>query len=721
MVRSSELKHHHFKNTAFGYNSNDTPLNGPHWESGSKNILTSIKQYSERPPGFAAYEGTPTVFTGSIKRIFTWEKWDGTFFILLCATWSGHSVVYKLKVGTDAAFVALYDDVTSPTNEPFDFCVSNNTLFFCNGSQAWKYDGTAVSPWGIGTSPMVGLSTPVDYSRGRPVTSVDGSGSFAATVGYQYVYCYYNSQTFHVSSASNPSIATGAFTGKAHVTVTGIGSPDQQVDKIRIFRTTDGGGGIYFELPNSPIANPQYGLSPIAITTITTGATTSFYVAAGHGLTTLDVVSIFGILNDALHPPINGSYVATVSDATHFSIAVNSTGGTYLNYGYFLKEATWTIDDTATDLQLSSTRAPMGVDNGNDGTVYYLPSGINDSANKIGGAPLGPVWFANRIWSFKDNKVWYSGWEEIDIGVEEECIPPDNFMVMPKAVTGLASNDEMLLVFTANGIWKITGDSLLNFRRDPLFADLGCRNRTCIARYGKAIAWFDKSHTIRITDGFTQKELSIDIRPDLASISPTTACLSFFSDGVHHWLVFLDGNGGKAYVYDLDQEQWMPPWDYVGKSTAMYWGETAAGTPLFLVGSAAKKMLKMTPAAYTFDGATYAAEARSHLHELVPPTQPARIANAQIITLERNAVALTDLAELRDEDPDSGTYTSDFANIATVGSISPPLRPVATNLVEEWFTTQQTACKRMSVKFSWAAASTNFKLYAYSIGFYELT
>jgi hypothetical protein len=79
----------------------------------------------------------------------------------------------------------------------------------------------------------------------------------------------------------------------------------------------------------------------------------------------------------------------------------------------------------------------------------------------------------------------------------------------------------------------------------------------------------------------------------------------------------------------------------VGAAKCLYWGEVAAGTPALLLGSASKKVLKMTPAAWQFDGANYTAKLKSYLMELVPPDQSTRLAAVQWITLERNSVAIT--------------------------------------------------------------------------------
>ena len=95
------------------------------------------------------------------------------------------------------------------------------------------------------------------YTNGGPAISVSGSaGSLSAITGYQYVYCYGNSSTGHVSSPTPTSASTGAFSSKLNVSVTVVASTDTQVNQIRVFRTTDGGpANQFFELPNSPFAN----------------------------------------------------------------------------------------------------------------------------------------------------------------------------------------------------------------------------------------------------------------------------------------------------------------------------------------------------------------------------------------------------------------------------------------------------------------------------------
>src|SRR5215831_11397155 len=94
------------------------------------------------------------------------------------------------------------------------------------------------------------------FQVGGPNITVNGpAAAFTATAGYTYVYCYGNSATGHISSPTLPSNNSGVFTNQTSISIPVVASTDPQVNQIRLFRTTDGGGGTYFELPTSPYAN----------------------------------------------------------------------------------------------------------------------------------------------------------------------------------------------------------------------------------------------------------------------------------------------------------------------------------------------------------------------------------------------------------------------------------------------------------------------------------
>lgn len=89
---------------------------------------------------------------------------------------------------------------------------------------------------------------------GGPIVTPTGTGSFAATKGYTYVFCFGNSLDRSASTATPAGNNTGAFSGKQGINVPLTASTDPQVNQIRVFRTTDGGVS-FLELPTSPYPN----------------------------------------------------------------------------------------------------------------------------------------------------------------------------------------------------------------------------------------------------------------------------------------------------------------------------------------------------------------------------------------------------------------------------------------------------------------------------------
>jgi hypothetical protein len=89
-----------------------------------------------------------------------------------------------------------------------------------------------------------------------PVATPTGAGSFAAVNGFSYVLAYGNATSGEISNASSASVNTEPFSSKAYVGVAVVASADPQVNQIRVYRTTDSGGGNqFFEIANSPFSN----------------------------------------------------------------------------------------------------------------------------------------------------------------------------------------------------------------------------------------------------------------------------------------------------------------------------------------------------------------------------------------------------------------------------------------------------------------------------------
>lgn len=721
MPQERELAHRVLSNLALPYITNVSPSDtDPHFVSGSADILTSVNNYAERRPGFATtVETTPTTFN-NLQRLFAWDRFDGTFIEMACdINASGFAQVFKRVIGTDASLVSIFTDTVGTS---FDFLVSNNTVYFSNGHAAKKWDpSNGLSNWGIAigsvnnavgpniagsgvsaagsgnawtnpnnvtsavsyatvTTPsnylqitqfafsipagntVLGIAFTLDvtlsnlsntfpfflmkngnyvgtvkntsisyspttitvggsadlwgttwtandinqtgfglaigsiggasgvaagvrnvkatiYGTGGPTIAVSGSaGSMTATAGYTYVFCYGNSNTGHISSPSPVSASTGVFTNKANVSVTLTASTDTQVNQIRLFRTTDGGGGTYFELPTSPYQN---------------------------------------------------SSGAQTDNALDSALIVSSIAPTP------------TFNDPPTPMQ-------------------------------------GMVYFSGRIWGFAGNKVYFSGLEEINQGVPEESFPSGvagNFWSFDQPVQGLGIaggiNNQVLAIFCGGRVYGITGNTLDTFRRFVVSKRRGARNRTCISELGGMVAWLDSANQVWASDGASLQELSVPIRPDLTGITQANCSLTFHTQGRFHWLVLSTGT--KLFVYDIDQDIWMPPWTFACQN--LFSGETSPGN-YALMAAKSTIALQMSATAFNDNGSTYAPVIQTNLMSTVPDfgkrfsyiasgiySEPSRTGVPWTFQVTNNAQSLGDVLICQDDDPTQATYQSIAANL----------------------------------------------------------
>ena len=120
------------------------------------------------------------------------------------------------------------------------------------------------------TFSLTGLVMTVEFNRAPligPAQSPVPPPNFVAETGYRYQYCYGNSHSGHISSPTPPSFYEGGTglhgtldglivpNGQFFVELNLIPSNDPQVTDIHVYRTTDGGGLPFFELPGSPTPN----------------------------------------------------------------------------------------------------------------------------------------------------------------------------------------------------------------------------------------------------------------------------------------------------------------------------------------------------------------------------------------------------------------------------------------------------------------------------------
>src|SRR6266850_6498833 len=128
------LAHNYITDTNLPYITYDSPSERrPHYIAG-QNVVSSARGFISRRNGFSAFG--PATLTGTIERIFTWRKWSAGFYVMLSVRDGTQCKVYKYLNGTDTNFVLIF---TSSVTTAFDFAVSNNYLYFGNGTDMEKY------------------------------------------------------------------------------------------------------------------------------------------------------------------------------------------------------------------------------------------------------------------------------------------------------------------------------------------------------------------------------------------------------------------------------------------------------------------------------------------------------------------------------------------------------------------------------------------------------
>lgn len=232
-----KYRHHLIATTALPYISTASATEERlHYVRGS-NVVTSLHGYLARRPGLLGLTSPDQQFANPVRRFFTWRRWAGAYFIMLNEVTATQSIVYKKQQGTDNLFISIF---TSASTNPFDFTTANNHVYFGNGVDMKKYDGTTVTNWGIA----------------KPATAPSATGTpgsiDAVNGGYRWRIAFANSNTGHIGQISNATPVTGNFTDRDY-TIAGVTTTDPQVTHVHVYRTTDGGAE-FFELPNSPVA-----------------------------------------------------------------------------------------------------------------------------------------------------------------------------------------------------------------------------------------------------------------------------------------------------------------------------------------------------------------------------------------------------------------------------------------------------------------------------------
>lgn len=605
MPKASDTAHRLLENLAIPYVSHGSPISKQPAICEGVNTLTSVTGVLERRPGFAiALEKLPTTLPGFIAGMYTWKRYQGSFFVMLAITTNATSEVWKYEVDKDSSFILIHTQ--GNTTVPFTFVKGNNHVMFGNGTpdSMWKYDGSNKTRWGIIAPTIKPLCVTVD----------NGDNAINSSVDYHYRYTYWNAVTGHESSPSEINDCMGQFTKKA-VDTQVFASQDPQVTHIRIYRTRDGGS-------TDPRQMQEISTSPM--------------------------------------PNIDQ-----------------------------------TIRDYTADADLRNRFAPQILRNDPPPPLANLA--MSDS----------------RIYGTNGNQMFWSGFDEITNGVQEECFPSglsgnnwpfeDNI----NSICRMAGESSGVILFMAGSIAKTDGVLRAEMRRYTIDEYHGSISKRGAFGMGGEVAWYDTGKHVRISSA---GDISESIRGDLAKLDPTRVVMCPHVSDKRNWMCVLGGTKGVMYVMDMDTGMWQTPWQV--NATTIHSGEIAPGERV-LMAAIGGRIYKMEEGRYTDAGVPYAARGRTTLIPVAPDGNPDNVQAIDSVSIERNETPVGDIRIALDELPtNDDTYVSIRENEG-----DPTHRNPTKHLIERRYTVDNTVgvARRCSVWIEWPAEDVNFELYSVNV------
>jgi hypothetical protein len=174
----------------------------------------------------------------------------------------GVGIGLKVRLIRNGALFGDFRKVTLPANDTTVTIGSPGDLWDGN----WQLSDVNSPTFGVGIQAVNSSSMDAMFSvdnvsvtiftAAAPVASLGPAdpnyGPLVAQNGFRYVYCYGNSHSGGISSPTPPS---NLVLPTAGVSLNIIASTDTQVTDIHVYRSTDGGGSPFFELPTSPYPN----------------------------------------------------------------------------------------------------------------------------------------------------------------------------------------------------------------------------------------------------------------------------------------------------------------------------------------------------------------------------------------------------------------------------------------------------------------------------------
>jgi hypothetical protein len=337
------------------------------------------------------------------------------------------------------------------------------------------------------------------------------------------------------------------------------------------------------------------------------------------------------------------------------------------------------------------------------------------------------AYFARRIWYAVENRVYFSGQEEIYTGVPEECFPdPNNYFgnwyLLPHDVVSLCATQDRLFIFTTDDTYVVQGEDRVNLRLINYARGIGMRwgmAHASVAHRDTVFVLSDDAQVYAIVGDNPPIPISDSVGTTLRTRveAATNIQMVVWSQIGYTWLLINFGDGYQM-VYDIGRGIWFPPW--LLASPAIVTAVTVGRLSLtdyreYIIGlmkdvSGVWKVATLNPdvnidgtsspfAAY-FTTSLLDLPAGNHVNLL---RQPGHHPMLSYLKLERTKFS-------SDTDPTVTYRLDEFSgDLTTATSTDPPFLTQRTSYKIHWYPIQQ-VCQRVQVKATVGSVDQKFEV-----------
>jgi hypothetical protein len=718
--------------------SNRSPLFAPPTGAllDGSNAEISEKLTLKRRAGLSKYSTQQLTANEIPREFFSYRDLSGSLRVLADLT-------DKVATVTSSTVTSIF--ATTASTVPFSFEQVGSDLYFANGTDAKRYNGTNVFDIGVtapSTAPTFSEVANLRFAGAGAGTNWTNPGNITA---YDSNLATYNNTTQDWLRATSFGFSLPAGANILGIEVRIIGSapdPDAVDRMIKVALTKDG------TTPATAATNSVV-LNNTIETTAILGRHDDLW---GTTWTKAEVESAnFGVLiadNDttAAELRINSVQVrithdkglrgtrgyrwryvyktadghrSSASPASACSNSINAVvtvegarstdpqvttveiyrildgGAVYFLVGEVANpvSGTWTFDDAVADAAVTKSRI-AAIANENDPP----PTGIDNLVFHLG-----------RLWGSVGNKVYYSGGGEITNGIPERAWKPTNYFVFPGTVTSLQPHALGLAVFTSSRAYLIRGIGPSTFFAMPWLDKVGVRHKRAATSDGETIYAFtsDKRLLSIAQNGLT--DLGFVIQDKLNALNPTTAIVTQHAGEVDGGALYVADGSTGYYRFSLLTQNWSPKASITNGFGMVRSVETGDGTFSLLAGrtTGSGYILKRDTAVSVDDGSTFSWSFDIGSLTIAPP---GKLAEAWAVNYEANTAGSVPTVSVRFNE-----LAGSFAQLGSPENDPPELEESASFRSKRWYTStaaDATLARHVQLRFEFPAEDAATEVYS---------